>query len=265
MYLEYKTLGDTRCKIRLNTPHVAPLGTHLGIPGPVPMKEGQQCEYNYIKRLWAPAIIRSVKPAGCVIAYQPPRVGGIAEPRWAELHFADFKDRSIPTATLAMPGTYLHQLTPNYLSNYESLVEAKAPADAKSQEAVQRPHPPMGLGIPLLSGPPGIPGVNHKPELVPFSALPKADAAPVESSGGGIKPPVAHEVKASIAGLGVRAPRTESKPEAPSVYCVICLEREKDCMIDCMHGVMCMECATSVQACPTCRAPITSRKKYFFG
>jgi hypothetical protein len=41
--------------------------------------------------------------------------------------------------------------------------------------------------------------------------------------------------------------------------CVICLDRSRDCLIDCVHFCLCFACAKIQQRCPLCRAAITQR------
>ena len=48
---------------------------------------------------------------------------------------------------------------------------------------------------------------------------------------------------------------------APPANCVICLDRPRDCLIDCPHFCLCFDCAASQQHCPLCRVPITQRTK----
>jgi hypothetical protein len=55
------------------------------------------------------------------------------------------------------------------------------------------------------------------------------------------------------------ASTTRVVDEVASTDCVICLDRTRDCLIDCEHFAMCYECAQSQQQCPICRVAITQR------
>jgi hypothetical protein len=44
-----------------------------------------------------------------------------------------------------------------------------------------------------------------------------------------------------------------------SLECVICMDRPRDCIVDCVHFCLCYECAQSQKQCPICRVAITQR------
>jgi hypothetical protein len=44
-----------------------------------------------------------------------------------------------------------------------------------------------------------------------------------------------------------------------STQCVICMDRPRDCLIDCVHFCLCYECARTQHRCPLCRVAITQR------
>ena len=57
--------------------------------------------------------------------------------------------------------------------------------------------------------------------------------------------------------------RAEIKEEVEAENnCSICLERRKDCSLNCGH-TFCMECARKVKTCQTCRKKITKRARIF--
>lgn len=43
--------------------------------------------------------------------------------------------------------------------------------------------------------------------------------------------------------------------------CAVCMDAKRDCLIDCPHFIMCMECAKKMTTCPVCRQAITLRMK----
>ena len=46
--------------------------------------------------------------------------------------------------------------------------------------------------------------------------------------------------------------------------CVCCLDRPRDIVfLSCMHVVVCEQCATRTASCPTCRVPITEKRRIF--
>ena len=46
--------------------------------------------------------------------------------------------------------------------------------------------------------------------------------------------------------------------------CVCCLDRPRDIVfLSCMHVVVCEQCAPRTASCPTCRVPITEKRRIF--
>ena len=46
--------------------------------------------------------------------------------------------------------------------------------------------------------------------------------------------------------------------------CVCCLDRPRDIIfLSCMHVVVCEQCAPRTASCPTCRVPITEKRRIF--
>jgi hypothetical protein len=45
--------------------------------------------------------------------------------------------------------------------------------------------------------------------------------------------------------------------------CVVCLENDKNCFIDCGHLCLCLNCSYNFDKCPICRKMITMRKKVY--
>ncbi len=103
----------------------------------------------------------------------------------------------------------------------------------------------------------------------PVTAAADAAAGSAAGAGGALTAhPSAHSSSAAAA-AAVAAPSSAAAAaapaaavfEAPSTDCVICLDRPRDCLIDCPHFVLCFDCAASQQSCPICRAAITHRMR----
>lgn len=60
-------------------------------------------------------------------------------------------------------------------------------------------------------------------------------------------------------------PVVEEKKSVSGKLCAVCLDAEYNCVLNCGHMCMCMDCAKQVDRCPKCRASISSRLKVFAG
>lgn len=66
-----------------------------------------------------------------------------------------------------------------------------------------------------------------------------------------------------VQGAIVEALNQEKQALEDSRLCVICCDRARDCVLDCLHFVTCFECASIINRCPCCRRPITERKEVY--
>ncbi len=102
------------------------------------------------------------------------------------------------------------------------------------------------------------------------AGTPVAAAAPI-SAAGGAAAPTPHTTRSRVPSSSVAAAAAFSSAAAvsatpatrvfatPSTDCVVCANRPRDCLIDCVHFVLCFRCAQNRQSCPICRAAITYR------
>lgn len=58
--------------------------------------------------------------------------------------------------------------------------------------------------------------------------------------------------------------QVEKEPDKPTLECSICMERPKNCALNCGH-LICMKCASNEgnKNCPFCRKPITTRLEIY--
>ena len=56
----------------------------------------------------------------------------------------------------------------------------------------------------------------------------------------------------------------ETREAEDASVCVCCLDRPRDIVfLSCMHVVVCEQCAPRTASCPTCRVPITEKRRIF--
>jgi len=57
----------------------------------------------------------------------------------------------------------------------------------------------------------------------------------------------------------------KEKMEISQNFCVVCLEKEKDVLLQpCNHVCVCNDCVRKLESCPMCRTHVTSHTKVFF-
>ncbi len=94
----------------------------------------------------------------------------------------------------------------------------------------------------------------------PIAAADATSGAAAGASGGRHAHTSASSSSASAAASAALASAPAARYfEAPSTDCVVCVDRPRDCLIDCVHFCLCCDCAASLQQCPICRAAITHR------
>ena len=74
---------------------------------------------------------------------------------------------------------------------------------------------------------------------------------------------VTREVSRRLA-LRVAAGAAETREVEEESLCICCLDRPRDIVfLSCMHVVVCEQCAPRTASCPTCRVPITEKRRIF--